>query len=928
MTKISWPEIRAHAHQFVQDWRTETKERPEAQTFWNEFFQIFGLKRRHVAAFEKKVKRLSNISGRGQIDCFWPGRILIEHKSAGEDLNEALDQALEYFDGLKPMEWPEVILACDFQRFAYRNLQTGEDRRFSLRDLPDNLDLFGFFAGYERQIVRDELPVNRQAAEIMGSIHDTLEKAGNGGHALEILLMRLMFCLFAEDTGIFEPAGFYVFLDERTQEDGSDLGLWLGALFTTLNTDHPARMAKLDEALKDFPYVNGGLFSETLPTVWFSRKLRQQLLDASLDFNWGQISPAVFGSLFQSIMDRKKRRDLGAHYTSERSILRLIKSLFLDELEEELTEILERKGPRRLKRLQAFHDKLAGLRFLDPACGCGNFLVIAYRELRLLELAVIKEMLAIQSQDKQLVTDISLLVRVNVDQFGGIEIEEWPARIAETALWLTDHQMNRKLQELGTVFDRLPLRTSPKIVHANSLRLDWSSVIPKPDLTYILGNPPFRGKQHQSAAQKSDMQAVFGGKVPGVLDYVTAWYRKAAEYIQGSEIQCAYVSTNSVAQGEQVAPLWKALAPFDLHINFAHQYFDWDTEGAGRAAVYVVIIGFASFSTPRKHVVSYDDLRGDGQQTECITINPYLVADGEEILVESRRTALSAPSEIHYGSMANEARPKGDTRPLFFLETKAEYEDFLKREPQAKKWTKPFIGADELISGTERWCLWLDRAGPSDIKAMPEVRRRIKEVEKNRAKSSREATRALADTPHLFGEIRQPKRAYLAIPLHSSEQRKIIPFRHFDKNTIVGNACAFIQGEDPYVFGILQSSMHMAWVSAVGGRLEGRYRYSNGLVYNTFPWPDNVPPKRRSAVVRAAKAVLKARDHLADETLDALYTPGLMPRPLVLAHRALDAAVDACYGRRFKTMNDRLVELFKLYKRQRDHGQGSLLPDG
>jgi len=516
--KPTWPEMRAKAREFACDWANETAERPEAQTFWNEFFEIFGLKRRHVAAFEKKVKRLSNVSGRGQVDCFWPGKVLIEHKSAGEDLDAALDQALEYFDGLAPAEWPEVVIACDFQKFAYRNLQTNYDRRFALSNLADNLDLFGFFAGYEKQVIRDELPVNRQAAEIMGAIHDSLEKSGHGGHDLEVLLMRLMFCLFAEDSGIFQPAAFYVFLDENTREDGSDLGMWLDQLFSVLNTDPIKRGKTLHESLHDFPYVNGGLFSQRLPSVWFNKKLRKQLLDASLDFNWGQISPAVFGSLFQSIMDRKKRRDVGAHYTSEKSIMRLIKPLFLDKLSAELEGILSKAGPRKTRLLHDFHDKLCSLNFLDPACGCGNFLVIAYREIRLIELEVIKALLASQKQDKQLITDIDLLVRVNVDQFGGIEIEEWPARIAETALWLTDHQMNRKLEEIGTVFDRLPLKTAPKIVNDNALALDWGTIFPSDQLKYILGNPPFRGKQHQSVDQKADMKRIFGNKVPGVLD--------------------------------------------------------------------------------------------------------------------------------------------------------------------------------------------------------------------------------------------------------------------------------------------------------------------------------------------------------------------------------------------------------------------------
>jgi len=405
---------------------------------------------------------------------------------------------------------------------------------------------------------------------------------------------------------------------------------------------------------------------------------------------------------------------------------------------------------------------------------------------------------------------------------------------------------------------------------------------------------------------------------------VTAWYKKSAELVQGTRIECAFVSTNSVAQGEQVEPLWKTLAPHRITINFAHQYFDWDTDGAGKAAVYVVIIGFAGFSTPEKHVVSYDDLREDGQETQCKTINAYLVPDGGDVLVESRRNPLSAPVTAHYGSMANEARPKGDKRPLFFFDDKSEYRAFVKNEPTAKRWLKPFVGADELLNDLDRWCLWLEGAKSTDLKSVPEVQKRVDAIRANRQASSRAATKELAKTAHLFGENRQPKKDYLAIPLHSSENRSVVPFRHYKPSTIVGNACAYIEGDDRFIFGILQSYFHMAWVGSVGGRLEGRYRYSIGLVFNNFPWPNNVSAKKKASVETAAKAVLAARSDDGG-TLDSLYAVGMMPRKLVQAHRKLDAAVDACYGKRFNNDNERLRELFRLYKEQLTKGQGELL---
>ncbi|PZU90324.1 MAG: SAM-dependent methyltransferase [Shinella sp.] len=907
---LSWNEIKARANVFAKRWKNESRERAEAQAFWIEFFNIFGIDRKRFVSFEQRVDRLNNASGKGIIDAFWPGQILIEHKSKDKNLNNATKQALDYLDGLKEREIPKVILVCDFERFRFQDLRCGgKEVAFNLEELPDYIQLFGFLAGYEKQESTEEEPVNRKAAHLMGAIHNALEGAGYRGHQLEILLVRLMFCLFAEDTGIFEKELFHDFIDLRTKEDGSDLGALLNHLFQTLDTPTADRQSALDDLLGKLPYVNGKLFTEQLRIASMNADIREQILEASARFNWAEISPAVFGSMFQSIMNSEERRDAGAHYTSEADILKVIKPLFMDELRREFNALKARRDTRKGVLLDGFHDRLAKLRVLDPACGCGNFLVIAYRELRALEFEVIKEIQTFRGV-KQLEFDaLTHLVKVNVHQFGGIEYSEWPARIAETALWLMDHQMNLQLLELGMVFTRLPLRSAPTIVVGNALRIDWETVIPRAELSYILGNPPFRGKQYQSAEQKQDMAAVFGNAAGrGVLDYVSAWYLKAARFIEGTTIEVAFVSTNSITQGEQVEPLWKALRAFNLNINFAHRTFRWDSEGKGKAAVYVIIVGFSQVDRANKFVVEYHENTGSGHAIACTQINPYLVPDGANVLIKSRRSALdpTAPA-ITYGSMAN------DGGHLIFAD-RGEKDGFLSAEPAAKDFVKKFVGSDEFISGVPRYCLWLLGATPSQIKGMPLVLARVEAVRTRRLASSRPATKELAKKPHAFAEIRQPEHRYLFIPGVSSEFRNYIPMGFQPRNTICNDLGRAVDGAELFDFGVLTSTMHMAWVKAVAGRLKGDFRYSNGLVYNTFPWPKLANATKRKAVEDAARKVLDVRKGHKGQALDVLYNRTLMPANLVDAHRQLDRAVDRCYRRAgFHTDVERQRFLFDEY---------------
>lgn len=646
---LSLNEIKRRATAFSKEWENETSEDAEAKSFWDGFFNVFGIPRRRVAMFEKQVEKLDH--RQGYIDLLWKGKLLVEHKSKGKNLERAYKQARDYFPGLKDEELPRYILVCDFRDFRLYDLDEDKDYSFTLNKLVDNIRLFDFISGHIHHRIREQDPVNIKAAEMMGRLHDKLKEIGYTGHELELYLVRLVFCLFADDTNIFEQGIFYDLLDQRTKEDGSDLAGWLAQLFDVLDTPVEKRLRNLDENLAEFPYVNGKLFSERIRTASFDSEMRQMLIQ-SCSLDWSAISPAIFGSLFQSVMNPEQRRNLGAHYTSEENILKLIKPLFLDELYDEFNKVKANST-----QLDRFHAKLAELRFLDPACGCGNFLIVAYRELRLLEIEVLKTKFK-----NQIATNIDLYVLVNVDQFYGIEYEEFPAQIAQVAMWLIDHQVNRIVSDaFGDYFRRLPLTKSATIVHGNALSIDWQSLLIKdstidihaeraniilqePEQTYksvnlyanevnfvkkgdikpttrlqynyILGNPPFIGSKLMNEQQRVEVVSLFDKTSgAGVLDYVTAWYVLAAQYMQNNnhgdtKTKTAFVSTNSIAQGEQVGILWNELfSNYHIKIHFAHRTFKWSNEARGKAAVYVVIIGFANFDVNSKKIFDYEDVK-------------------------------------------------------------------------------------------------------------------------------------------------------------------------------------------------------------------------------------------------------------------------------------------------------------------------------
>jgi len=716
---ISWNEIRHNAIRFAKDWSGASSEKSEKQTFWNEFFEVFGIHRRTVASFEVPVR---GISGKYKfIDLFWKGRLLVEHKSRGEDLDKAKSQAFEYIQDLasegRHDEIPRYVLLSDFERMCLYDLEPddpgsqplfGDFRvstfEFLLRDLHKAVHGFAFIPGYKQHKFEDQDPINIQAVEIMGKLHDTLEAGGYEGHDLERFLVRILFCLFAEDTGIFEREAFSLYIENRTKEDGSDLGAHLARLFEILDTPNDRRQKTLEETLAGFPYVNGELFGEKLAFADFNRDMRNALL-ASTRFDWSQISPAIFGSLFQSIMEPQSRRQVGAHYTSERDILKLIRALFMDELREEFEKA---KGKADLTRL---HEKLAGLKFLDPACGCGNFLVISYRELRALEIEILKRLYKDQLKKGELGLSIDGLSQIDVDAFYGIEIGEWPARIAEVAMWLMDHQMNQQLSEaFGLYFARLPLKKSPHIKCANALRLDWNEVLPASKCSYVLGNPPFVGKKARGKVQQEDMEMVFGNNNgEGVLDYVCCWYLQAAKYIKSTFIRVAFVSTNSITQGEQPGILWNTLfRGQNIKIHFGHRTFSWESEARGKAHVHVVIIGFGEFDPQKKIIYEYDNEKVTAIAVK--NISPYLI-EGRDFALLNREKPLSEIPELQFGSMPND---NGE-----FLLTDEEKRELIQNEPGIRTYIRPLLSSKEYLHGINRWCLWLENTPPKKLTNRP-----------------------------------------------------------------------------------------------------------------------------------------------------------------------------------------------------------------
>ena len=832
--RLSFNEIRARAANFSKAYADATYEKGETQTFYNDFFAIFGVERRSVARYEEHVKKLNNKTG--FIDLFWPRVLLVEQKSAGRDLVKAGEQAGEYFDAIKETECPRFQLLCDFQTFELLDRDTRETTTFKLEELPANIEKFGFIMGLEKRSFKDQDPVNIEAAELVGRLHDSLEASGYKGHQLEVFLTRLVFCLFADDTGIFEPRDIFLdFIENRTKEDGSDLGPLIAQLFEVLDTPEDQRQTTLDEDLARFPYVNGALFADPVRTPSFNSEMRKRLIDAG-QFNWSGISPAIFGSLFQSVMDREERRKAGAHYTTEKNIMKVIGPLFLDDLRTEF-EALKGRKTNRVKMLQAFHDRLAKLTFLDPACGCGNFLIITYRELRLLEIEVLREIHRdTLKKMKGGATELPLqtLLKIDVDQFYGIEFSEFPARIAETAMWMMDHIMNTQASlEFGAAFLRIPLRKSPSITHGDALEVDWATLIQPAKCSYIIGNPPFVGAKYQSDFQRAQVRRIANlGKSGGTLDYVAAWFLKAGAYTQGHAVPFAFVSTNSITQGEQVAQLWPTLFDhYKLEISFAHQTFAWGSEARGKAAVHVVVLGLEPRAQARsvKRLFSYPDIKGDPTETQHMVLSPYLIdASGlanPHLVVREETKPINGLPKLIIGS-----------KPIdggHFIFSEEEKNDFLAQEPQAAPYMRPYVGSREFLNGGERYILCAPLIPPHELTRMPRTKEIVAQVREYRlghipaknkdANSIKEpgiSSRTLAKTPTSFHVKVIPESSFLVFPESSSEKREYAPIGWLEPPTVPSNLVRIVAKATLVDFSILMSAMHMSWLRTVGGRIK------------------------------------------------------------------------------------------------------------
>ncbi len=913
--RLSWNEIRARAAVFADAWRDAAYEKGETQSFYNDFFEVFGVRRRTVARYEAHVAKLDNRSG--FIDLFWPGVLIVEQKSAGRDLKKAYGQAGEYFDALSERDRPRYILVSDFQNFTLHDLDEREETTFTLADLPAHVEKFGFILGVQRRTFRDQDPVNVEASALMGRLHDALKASGYDGHDLEVFLVRMVFCLFADDTGIFEPRDIFLdLLETRTREDGSDLGGWLARLFQVLDTPADRRQAKLDEDLARFPYVNGDLFAARLTIPDFDAAMRTALLNACR-FDWTAISPAIFGALFQSVMEPAERRAQGAHYTTEKNILKVIEPLFLDDLKATFKRLKMRKNNRRRAELEAFQKRLGEMKFFDPACGCGNFLIIAYRELRELEIELIRELRRDEAEKAQRVLDTADLSRITVDQFHGIEIGEFPARIAETALWMMDHIMNNRLSlEFGQSHVRIPLEGAPHILNADALETDWTALLPPEDCSFVFGNPPFAGAKFQSETQRTQVRRIAAlGKTGGTLDYVTAWFIEAGKYVQRGSARIGFVATNSITQGEQVAQLWPLLFnQAKLEIAFAHRTFAWGSDARGKAHVHVVILGLDQRENARtdKRLFGYPDINGEPEESRHVTLSPYLFDAGG--LADPHLTVREESQPINgMGKLIIGSKPIDNGHYIFDAEERA---SFLEVEPDAEPFLRPFVGAREYLQGGERWILALHDAAPHLLAKLPRVRERIAAVRLYREASKSRPTQKLAETPTLYHVNVLPTTPFLVVPKVSSERREYVPIGWLEPPTIPSDLVFVLQNATVADFALLTSAMHMAWLRHVGGRLKSDYRYSIGLVYNTFPTP---PEKLNlSKLEPLAQAVLDARAAHPNAPLADLYDPDLIPPNLRRAHQALDRAVDRLYRRTgFASERERVEHLFMLYEKMR-----------
>ena len=921
--------IRERCVKFAYDWSDCVgDEKQDGHEFMRELMKCFGITKRKAISYERRSNRAS--TGRqGYIDALIPGKALIEMKSAGKDLDRAEEQALDYIHDLADVETPRLLIISDFRRIRIVDLDSeiatdgsGDAGRteFRLAQLPDHVDDLKFLAGYGMVQVgsREQEEASIRAARVMADLYEALDGSGYSDHEASIFLIRTLFCLYGDDAGLWERDLFTEFLETRTREDGSDLGAQLAVLYQTLKTPMERRQSTLDELTARFPYVNGGIFEEQLNIPSFSSTMRDELMRACA-FDWSGISPAVFGSLFQAVKSPAARRELGEHYTSETNILKTLGPLFLDELRQKFADHVH-----DTKELKALREELGELRIMDPACGCGNFLVVAYRELRSLDTEIlvrIRELeLARKDNDEFQATMFfddrgeHAEIMVQLDHFFGIEIEEWPARIAQTALHLAHHQANREMERLlGQAPSILPLSTSAHITIGNALRTDWTQVCPPSPTVRIVGNPPFIGQYLRSEEQTDDLRLVWGDGYDGYLDYVTGWFIKASRYFQSvpNGGRFAFVSTNSIAQGAPVASLFRPLLEGGWRIRFAHQTFAWTSEAPRAAAVHCIITGFdrgAPHEKARPVLFTYSSLKAQPEALPVKHINPYLV-EGPDIFLKALRHPLSPNlPEVRFGS-----------KPVDGGNLIVEVEDYpqVAADPVAAKYLRPFRMGRELVRGLDRWCLWMhtEDFDPRDIDRSPILKERVRACATFRQGSKKKATMLGAQTAHLFQENHQPSEPYVAIPRVVSETRFFYTAAHLSEDVIAGDKVYTALDPDGFLFAIISSSMFMSWQKLVGGRLKSDLNFSNKIVWNTLPLPE-VSDKQRAEIIAAGQGVLDARAEQPGVSLADMYNPLAMAPSLLKAHRVLDRAVDRAFGARkaLETNEQRLAILFKRYQ--------------
>ena len=817
-----------------------------------------------------------------------------------QDIDAALDDVIA--DPMIAQNKIRYVLTTDFERFLAWDTATNERLDIDFEVLHRNYSFFLPLVGLEKAILNSEKPADVKAAVKMGKLFDLIRVHNHLNtpediHALNVFLTRLLFCLFAEDTGIFpKKSQFTSAIKSMTSEDGSDLDQFLSDLFVVLNSPEGSDPRnRLPQHLIDFPYVNGGLFESDEPIPKLGKKGRRILIECGLE-DWSAINPDIFGSMFQAVIDVDQRARLGQHYTSYSNIMKVIQPLFLDPLRLELEK--QRNSANGLKRLLV---RLGKIKVFDPACGSGNFLIIAYKELRLLEIEVIQALMKIDQG--------FFISNIHLDQFYGIEIDDFACEIARLSLWLAEHQINKQWEEhIGPAEPALPLKATGKIINGNSLTINWESVCPKSpdDEVYVIGNPPFLGTLGRSPEQREHMHAVFSGfKSIGYLDYVACWFWKGAKYIQSSRAELALVATNSICQGEQSATLWPEIFKLGLYIHLAYPTFPWANNARDKAAVHVVIVGISSAAKTKK---LYQNVDGEWHCQSVVNISPYLVVGTNVAVIPAKQPLVKGVPKLLFG---NKPTDGGN----FFLNSD-ERNELLRLEPMAEKWIKKVLGASEFLNSKERWCLWLQGASESEIQQMPEVQRRVDAVRDLRLKAGHSAALKMAKKPHLFMQISQPKDGnYILIPSVSSERRTYVPIGFFDSDVISTNLNYIMPNGSLYEFGILTSLLHNDWMRLVAGRLKSDYRYSATIVYNTFPWPD-VTMEQRSEIVGLASEVLLTREDYPGITLAELYDPNKMPDELLLAHKRLDIAVDKLFrDKPFEDSAERLSCLLKYYEK-------------